>query len=70
MIEIRWDLNREQQLYDQRKQLLLICHLKNSKNRVILAKNLVATLSMVHTEQFNLDGDRDKSLMTHLSFDN
>ena len=28
MIEIRWDLNREQQLYDQRKQLLLTCHLK------------------------------------------
>jgi len=26
MIEIRWNLNREQQLYDQRKQLLLICH--------------------------------------------
>ena len=28
MIEIMWDLNREQQLYDQRTQLLLICHWK------------------------------------------
>ena len=37
MIEIRWDLNREQQLYDQRKQLLLICHLKNSKKSCYFA---------------------------------
>jgi len=41
MIEIRWDLNREQQLYDQRKQLLLICHLKNSKNPVILPQSSI-----------------------------
>ena len=40
MIEIRWDLNREQQLYDQRKQLLLICHLI-SKNPVILPQSSI-----------------------------